>query len=171
MISLGLHLAVVGCLAAWNFATDPPDLSLAIESLFSDAERPPEEFTQALPEVTPPADRINLVAGGDPGGTASGGSGSAGVQVSEQAIAKSESLSDVVVVPNLDGPALPSGDRLGDELGSEQISGETGALVEGYGPALDRLTQELARLMRQSKVLVVWLFDESGSMRDDQADL
>jgi von Willebrand factor type A domain len=171
VISLGLHLAVVGCLAAWSFATDPPDLSLAIESLFNDAERPPEEFTQALPEVTTPADRINLVAGGTPGGTATGGSGSAGVQVSEQAIAKSESLSDVVVVPNLDGPALPSGDRLGDELGSEQISGETGALVEGYGPALDRLTQELARLMRQSKVLVVWLFDESGSMRDDQADL
>lgn len=171
LISLGLHLVIVGCLAAWTFATNSPDLSLAIESLFQDAERPPEEFTQALPEVTAPADRINLVAGGTVGGTAAGGSGSAGVQVSEQSIARAESLSDVIVNPHLDGPALPSGDRLGEELGGEQISGETGALVEGYGPALDRLTQELARLMRQSKVLVVWLFDESGSMRDDQADL
>jgi hypothetical protein len=75
------------------------------------------------------------------------------------------------VVPNLGAAGLPGLDRLGDDLGSEQVLGEPGALVEGYGPALDRLTQELARLMRQNKILVVWLFDESESMRDDQKDL
>ena len=53
----------------------------------------------------------------------------------------------------------------------EMIAGETGAMVGGYGPALDRLTQELMREMRDHKIAVVWMFDESESMKDDQADI
>ncbi|MBM4075430.1 MAG: VWA domain-containing protein, partial [Planctomycetes bacterium] len=51
------------------------------------------------------------------------------------------------------------------------VSGETGRVVEGYGAALGQITQELIRLMRETKILVVWLFDESDSMKDDQMEI
>jgi hypothetical protein len=172
LISLAVHCATLAVLAWATFATEVPDVSLAIESLFADADRGAEEVVQQLNSDTRIAESINLVAGGAPAaGVAAGGAAGGGVQVSEQKIDRSESLTDVAVVPNLGAAGLPGLDRLGDDLGSEQVLGEAGALVEGYGAALDRLTQELARLMRQNKILVVWLFDESESMRDDQKDL
>jgi hypothetical protein len=172
LISLGLHFATLALLALATFATEVPDVSLAIESLFADPDRGAEEVTQQLNSDTRIAESINLVAGGATAlGATAGGAAGGGVQVSEQKIDRSESLTDVAVVPSLGAAGLPGLERLGDDLGSEQVLGEAGALVEGYGPALDRLTQELARLMRQNKILVVWLFDESESMRDDQKDL
>jgi hypothetical protein len=46
-----------------------------------------------------------------------------------------------------------------------------GAWVDGYGTALSQITQELVRMMRQQKVMVVWLFDKSESMKDDQKEI
>ncbi len=66
---------------------------------------------------------------------------------------------------------LPGDQLLGVDLGEAEVSGEVGAVVEGYGPAMSRITQELIRLMRQQKLLVVWLFDESESMKDDQQEI
>lgn len=172
VVSLLLHLAALGILAAATIVAEAPDLELVIESIFRAEARAPEEFTRALNEDLQIAEQINVVAGGALGagaGAAGGGGGS--VQVTQQKIDQAESMNDPLVVPSPGSLSVPGIDRLGDELGSEQVIGETGALVEGYGPALDRLTQELARLMRQNKILVVWLFDESESMRDDQKEL
>ncbi|RPI81836.1 MAG: VWA domain-containing protein, partial [Planctomycetaceae bacterium] len=172
VVSLLLHVAALGLLAGLTMVGESPDLSLAIESIFNDLDRSPEEFTKALNEDLQIAEQINVVAGGALGaGAGSAGGGGGSVQVAEQKIDQAESMNDPLVVPNVGSLSVPGIDRLGDELGSEQVIGETGALVEGYGPALDRLTQELVRLMRQNKILVVWLFDESGSMRDDQKEL
>ena len=60
---------------------------------------------------------------------------------------------------------------LGTDLGEGEVGGEVGAAVEGYGAALSRVTQEIVRHMRKEKVLVVWLFDESESMKDDQQEI
>ncbi|MFQ5731708.1 MAG: vWA domain-containing protein [Planctomycetaceae bacterium] len=57
------------------------------------------------------------------------------------------------------------------DIGEEEFKGEPTAIVDGYGDALNRITQELIRLMRKDKLLVVWLFDESESMRDDQKEI
>jgi len=45
------------------------------------------------------------------------------------------------------------------------------AVVDDYGQALDRITQELLRLAAKQKVLLVWCFDQSGSMKDDQQEI
>ncbi|MFN9372612.1 MAG: hypothetical protein ACK6D3_12075, partial [Planctomycetaceae bacterium] len=143
LISLAVHCVTLVTLALATFATEVPDVSLGIESLFADPDRGAEEVTQQLNTDTPIAETINFVAGGaTAAGAAAGGAAGGGVQVSEQKIDRSESLTDVAVVPNLGASGLPGLDRLGDDLGSEQVLGEAGALVEGYGPALDRLTQE-----------------------------
>ena len=66
---------------------------------------------------------------------------------------------------------VPGTGIIGKDLGTGQVSGEAGRVVEGYGAALGQMTQELVRMMRESKVLVVWLFDESESMKDDQKEV
>ncbi len=45
------------------------------------------------------------------------------------------------------------------------------ASVDDYRQAMDRITQELLRLLAEGKVLVVWCFDQSASMKDDQQEI
>ncbi len=69
-------------------------------------------------------------------------------------------------------PSFAGGfDVLGQDLGEGEVTGESGAAVDGYGTAMSRLTLELLRLMRQQKLHVVWMFDESESMKDDQQEI
>ncbi|MFN9294892.1 MAG: VWA domain-containing protein, partial [Planctomyces sp.] len=37
--------------------------------------------------------------------------------------------------------------------------------------AMGIITQEIIRMMRESKVTVIWLFDESGSLADDRKEI
>ncbi|MFH1924735.1 MAG: vWA domain-containing protein, partial [Planctomycetota bacterium] len=47
----------------------------------------------------------------------------------------------------------------------------TAEAVDGYEQALDRITQELLELLAKRKVLLIWCFDQSGSMKDDQQEI
>jgi hypothetical protein len=49
--------------------------------------------------------------------------------------------------------------------------GEALATADGYGTAMDILTQEILNRLARGKVLVVWVFDQSLSMKDDQAEI
>lgn len=49
--------------------------------------------------------------------------------------------------------------------------GEALTAADGYGEAMDRLTQEILNKLARGKVLVVWVFDQSLSMKDDQAEI
>ncbi|MGY8766829.1 MAG: vWA domain-containing protein [Pirellulales bacterium] len=58
-----------------------------------------------------------------------------------------------------------------DSLLDDVPIGSTGSvqsIVGDYNEAMDQITQELIWMLSKDKVLVVWLFDQSESMRDDQ---
>src|SRR5690606_14249822 len=86
-------------------------------------------------------------------------------------IEESQSLNEPEIQVNVGQVTMPGTYMLGEELGESVVEGETAAVVEGYGAAMSRLTQELIRHMRNDKVHVVWLFDDSGSMKDDQVQI
>ena len=48
------------------------------------------------------------------------------------------------------------------------IAGDVTYETTDVGDALDQLAREILRHLTQHKLTVVWLFDESGSMKDDQ---
>ena len=48
------------------------------------------------------------------------------------------------------------------------IAGDVAYETSDVGVALDQLAREILRHLTQHKLTVVWLFDESGSMKDDQ---
>jgi hypothetical protein len=168
-VSLVLHVAIGIILAFIHFQIQAEDLGLAVESLF-ETERTPEEFTRELSADTEVSETLGLVSGG--GIATSGGAGGSGApSVSQAKIDTAETLQDPTVVVNVGEVALPGLDQLGRDLGEAQISGETGAIAEDYSAALSRITQELLRIMREDRVLVAWLFDESESMKDDQKEI
>ena len=78
----------------------------------------------------------------------------------------------------VDSPRMVLPDPLGYAAGSSELLAEQGGepglprvVVNDYRQALDHITQELLRLLAKEKVLVVWCFDESESMKDDQKEI
>jgi hypothetical protein len=140
---------------------------LQLESIFTE-EIPQEEITRELELDTAPAETLNVIAGGTPS-TAVGASAqpaAAAVNVQKAAVMK-----EVSIRPVMTDVALPSDEMIGQELGEGEIVGEVGSMVEGYGAAMGIITQEIIRMMRENKVTVIWLFDESGSMVDDRKEI
>lgn len=130
--------------------------------------RPEETLTQLLDENTEAGSMIQMA----------GASSSALDASASQLDAIAEPELDVAPTEDVRAPrvALDAGlaslpdNGLGSNLGMES-PGEPAAAVEGYGGAMDRLTQEILLMLDQDKVLVVWLFDQSLSLKDDQQEI
>jgi len=64
-------------------------------------------------------------------------------------------------------PAAPAADL----SGAGKIAGDPLFDVKEIGVALDQLAREILRQLKDHKLTVVWLFDESTSMQDDQRSI
>jgi len=140
---------------------------LQLESIFTE-EMPQEEITRELDLQTQPAESLNVIAGGTPSATVGASAQPAAAPVNVQ---KAAVMKEVNIRPVMSELALPTDALIGEELGEGEIVGEVGSIVEGYGAAMGIITQEVLRMMRQEKVTVIWLFDESGSMVDDRKEI
>lgn len=177
-VSFLVHSLALGSLALVVQQVKQIENLVAIDTLFEE-ERTQEEFEQEIAPAEVVATSVNYQSGGTVsgviggGGSGGGGGGPGTPGVSQRAIDESASLAGpevgIAVGGGVDLSGFGSG--LGDDLGEGKVTGEVGAAVEGYGAALSRVTQEIVRHMRSSKVLVVWLFDESNSMTDDQIEI
>jgi hypothetical protein len=168
LFSVGIHVAVVLCLAVLTRPLVLGETQAILETIMQPEERDREEFEKELDDSKTIAETMNITAGSVQS-TIVGGSDAPLAQQTKVELEQVVREPDVQI--KLVDATLPGLDRLGDDLGEAEVTGEVGALVEGYGAALDRLTQELLRLMRTQKVLAVWMFDESESMKDDQEEL
>ncbi|QDT63244.1 vWA domain-containing protein [Calycomorphotria hydatis] len=167
IISLILHfvlLFVMGLIRYTIFEAQP---ELLIETIF-DTERVQEEFNQELTLDTSVSENLTTISGGVV--STAVGSPSETVMRKDR-IETSEQVIDPLQVASINEFTIPSESVLGSDLGEKAVAGETGAVVEGYGAALSRISKELIRLMREQDVMVVWLFDESESMKDDQKEI
>ncbi len=140
---------------------------LQLESIFTE-EMPQEEITRELDLQTTPSESLNVIAGGTPSTTVGASAQPVATPVNVQ---KAAVMKEVNIRPVMTEVALPTDAMIGEELGEGEIVGEVGAMVEGYGAAMGIITQEIMRMMRQDKVTVIWLFDESGSLEDDRKEI
>lgn len=140
---------------------------VAIETIFDD-ERDQAEFEQVLETDLTVSENLSVTSGGM---VSTNVGASTAPAVSSQKIETSESLKEPEIKITAGEISAPGDDILGEDLGVGEVTGEVGAVVEGYGTAMSRISKELIRIMREEKILVVWLFDESGSMKDDQKEI
>lgn len=168
-ISLGLHIVVIIALALIKYQVDNGDMKMVLDSVFSE-DRTQEDFVTEVDKNTDVAETMNFVAGSIAPNTTAVAGGS-GVVAAQQKIDQSESLKEPDITVNAGAITTPGLNVLSTDLGTGQVSGEVGRVVEGYGAALGQITQELIRLMRDDKILAVWMFDASESMEDDRKEI
>jgi len=167
LVSLAIHLVAIIALWLIPYAVAAVDDALVIETVMEDDERDYDEIMQELDDQKEIAESVNFIAGSV--STNVGGSEAPLSQQTKVELNDVIAEPDIAVRPVMD--SLPGVDSLTTELGEAAVTGEVGAIVAGYGAALDRMTAELLRMMRSQKLTVVWLFDESESMKDDQQEL
>lgn len=169
VVSFFLHAAALVGLSFVVFKSPLDQLQMIVDSVFSD-ERMQEEFSEEVEQSTDAAEVVNYVAGAmSTSGVSTGGTG--GPVVEQHKLEEATSLQEPTVKVNISNMSMPGLKLISQDLGSGQVTGDIGRVVEGYGAALGQMTQELVRLMREQKIHVVWLFDESESMKDDQKEI
>lgn len=167
MVSLGVHAAILAALVAIPLAMPPLSPDISLESIFTE-DIPREQIEERLEIETKPAETLNVIAGGTPSANVGAAAQPAATPVDVQ---EAKVLQEAVVEAPAIESMVMSDELLAAELGEGEVTGEVGAMVEGYGAAMGIITQEILRMMREQKVTVVWLFDESGSLVDDRKEI
>jgi len=169
LASMLFHLTAVILLAVWVM----PGLvqpSVAPLTVRAPAEAVEELETVFLDEQSRPASELSFaVASGDPN---VGVEAAASEQVGQVNLDESLLQDPVGVEVNVDGMLASMAGR--SDLIQEVPEGTLGqgrAVVDGYQEAIDRITREILLMLYQQKVLVIWCFDQSESMKDDQAEI
>ncbi|MCA9086221.1 MAG: VWA domain-containing protein [Planctomycetaceae bacterium] len=167
VVSLVVHVLVIVVLMMIPLAIQGGTPDIILESIFTE-ELPKEQIEQKLELETKPAETLNVIAGGTPSTAVGAAAQPASTPVDVQ---KAKVLNEATVdAPRVETMQL-SDEVMAAELGEGEITGEVGAMVEGYGAAMGIITQEIIRMMRQQKVTVIWMFDESGSLTDDRKEI
>ncbi len=167
VVSLVFHGIVLGGLFFVTYTVPETLKPMMIETVVADEDRQQEEFQQELDTQEEVAETMNFI----PGSVSTEVGGSNAAMSQQHKVEHEDVVRDPEIKIKVGSFDLPAGKELGTDLGESEVTGDVGAVVEGYGAALDRLTQELIRMMRSNEVMVVWLFDESGSMKDDQEEI
>lgn len=164
LVSLLVHFAAMVGLATLTLALPARQnlVELSVDSLEKvDLEAMPREFASS--------DR----AAEEIGALSAGGDGSA-LGLAPELSADSFVANDSEVLSELgERPAvevdLDMMDARGPELSSElPVAGVGSVGTTGAAGAIDRLTHEILASLEQRPTLVVWLFDESGSLRNER---
>ncbi len=167
-VSLIVHMVMLIVLALWYIALP----SFQMPQMVAVAERPQEFLTQLLDQRDTPATSITS-QGALSESTSSEASHSAPITGAAPQVKMDPSLLD----PNVEGPrigplnvATMSARTFGIDV-SEEAPGDPQSVVDNMDEAMDRITQEILLMLSKGPVLVVWLLDESESMKDDQKEI
>lgn len=169
--SMLVHLALIVALGLWML---PGIVKPQFRELTATLdETPPEVVNQVLDERLTPTTELALVSSSRFAEGSRQDGRSAGV------VGISQPKYDRAVAESVEGPrvnveVLDIYQVGGRELSSDLPDGTLGeplAVVDDYQEAMDRITQEILNMLARSKVLVIWCFDQSLSMKDDQQEV
>ena len=175
-VSFLVHAAILLLLGAYTITTDAGKKLVAnINSALIPGPQPGEEEVTPI-YADPSTQKSNEAVGVENAETVGGSSGIGGgppsatpvVSGATSGVNEKSSLPGMKVVANVSGlsmvPAAPGLDLGGSGLIAGDVTFEAGDV----GESLDQIAREILRHLSQHKLTVVWLFDESESMKDDQ---
>lgn len=178
-VSLVMHLALLVSLGMWMLPeVVPPKVQEIVSRIV--AEREQDDLKIELDERLDPqteADQASLpyvpqvgVAGatGTIGGAASSGLSTVTAPQFDATVAEQVYGTEVTIDAPLDD--APPGKAIIAAV-PDGMLGDPRAIVDDYQEAMDQITQEILWFMDKGNVLVVWCFDQSESMKDDQVEI
>jgi hypothetical protein len=167
-VSLGLHSLIFVFFAFWTLPIVRETIAELVVSEVEEMQEPEFKFDVAA---------TDQVGNGGTGDTLSPSLAAAGAVSASPQMETSKRLQEELVKVNLT-PTATIGDVATDSLGktvevrgsTDNLSGEfggegTGGGTGGTAGSIDRLTFEIMASLKERKTLVVWLFDESTSMK------
>ena len=170
-VSLFIHAILLVILGSLYVAQQ---VTPAIFDLVTIPSKDEDEMAEELDQITEPAKELTTVTSFKTDAVQTGPA------VSNTQLASAAPTTSEVVATTSDGPPVRvadfsvSGPVTVKTLSSfvpTDVPGEPQAVVDGYQQAMDRLTQEILMMLEHGKVMVVWLFDQSESMKDDQKEI
>lgn len=164
-----VHLILVIILGMWFLPAIIKDQTGELEAFVETT--PQELLNQVLETKVDPSKTLSLTSAAPVGGAAgAGGGGMQGLSqpTFDRSVAETGEIS-AMSVGNLSEFSTP-GNHFSMDL-PEGSLGEPQAVVDSYSEAMDRITQEILQMLAKGKVLVIWCFDESESMKDDQKEI
>jgi hypothetical protein len=181
VVSAMIHVGILGALAA--VATTSGEIIKRINPIDASMVSNPGAAEELTKIYNDPSEVRSDQAVGDPDSTVVG----SGVGFSSAAGAAPSATPSVsrtgkavdgrTSLPTIPSIALPSAlastsVRLNRDLGGGgMVGGDVSFAAGDVGEALDQIAREILRHLTQHKVTVVWLFDESESMKDDQKEI
>lgn len=166
------HLGGLILLALWM---SPLERQAPPPTMVVDITPPPEEELDVveLEKDLEAAEAVAMAVYGAvslEGASGGGVAGLVGEPTIDQEIvaAASASPGDIAIDNPLD--SLPPGRQIIQPTPQGAL-GDARAIVDNYDDAMDRITQEIVWMLSKSDVLLVWCFDQSGSMKDDQQEI
>jgi len=162
LLSMLLHLTVLIGLAVW--LVPPPPLRQAVALVSAGTwQRPEELLSQDLDRQIEPSRPTAAMVNGPQLANLDATAGAMKIDAPlETSLAMANPVQSLAALPPkrevLDAAATTRGNN-------------ARAAVDSGAQAVDRLTEELAQLLGRRKLLLVWCFDQSGSMRPDREEI
>ena len=179
VVSALIHVGILGGLAA--VATTSGEVVKRLASLDSTLVTNPGSAEELTKIYADPSEVRSDQAVGDTDSTTVGsgvGFASGSAPSATPAVGRTgRQVNEKTSLPTIPTIAMPSAlasttVRLNRDLGGGgMIGGDVTYGAEDVGVALDQIAREILRHLTQHKVTVVWLFDESESMKDDQKEI
>ncbi|MCH5377837.1 MAG: VWA domain-containing protein, partial [Planctomycetes bacterium] len=173
-ISLMVHLVGLILLAYLTVPTQVRNVPALVEAIFDPrTEEDPVEI-ELDPDIQIATEFTAASVSSSPMASVSvGAEGTIGTPVLDQKVLKEAAtgaeVSEITIDPPLAG--APSFGKLIEAISDKEFKGDPRAIIDNYQEAMDRIAQELMWMMDKGPVLVVWAFDQSGSMKDDQQEI
>lgn len=168
-VSMVTHCMVLVLMGLMVLAGPP---QVVTQEIVAEVDEPPEEVVnQVLEDEIKPSKELALVstAVSSVVGAQGAVSALAQPQVAAQQVS-TEAPTQVQVEVGEVNVFKSNGKHLSSELPEGQL-GEAAAIAETYAEAMDRITQEILAKLAKGKVLVIWVHDQSGSMKDDRDEI
>ncbi len=164
-LSLIIHNIVIVALALTML---PSILEPEPPSIVALPTTPDEELTQELDQDVTPSTEMSVSASSQ--STLKTGHASTIQGATAPSFDKAVAESGPQVTVNGLSLTSVSGSALSMDVGDE-APGDPQAVVDSYDEAMDRITQEIMLMLAKGKVMVIWAFDQSESMKDDQEEI
>ena len=169
LASLAFHLCVLAVMAAIGVVARPTIETIAMVA----SAAPPEDLLTTSQDFAFSETPQNAIGSAAPGEGDLGLAAAPTLGLSATLPSQLETVVDPSAVASeriaiQEEIRIATGPRFSENLA---IKGSAGVGATGTGGAIDRITQEILLSLEERNTLVVWLFDQSGSLANQRADI
>ena len=164
-ISLLVHTAILLLLAVVTYEEIEQEAARFVAIPAPDRVEDPPVEVELDPEIDVVLDNVALFNSAPAPVSAA----AANLPTLDQSLMAKASTSQLSIAAPTIG--IPDSVALIEAVPDGEVKGEARDIVDSYQNALDRLSQELVWMLDEGPVLLVWCFDQSKSMKDDQKEI